>query len=275
MWNFSGCNIINPDEPIPYYITIDSFDVQSTNPGYHGSVSENISDAWVYVNNFNVGNFQLPATIPIVLEDDSASVSVFGGIKNNGQSASRRRYPFYEPYGVQLGQSNTTQHIIPKIKYRDSMDFKLVEDFETGNSFVPYTTASPDTGLDRTNDPAYLFEGANSGLIFLDGIRRDSRVITVQNFQFNQGKEAYMELDYKCDIPFTVQIQLVTSASSVIVLDLLSIKARTDWNKIYINLTEIGNTYLGSTVNFMLRTNLTPGQTSGYVSIDNLKIISQ
>ncbi len=274
-FSFYSCNIINPDEPIPSYIKIDSFSIASTNPAYHGSVSDNITDAWVYVNSFNVGNFQLPATIPVLFEEgaDSADIVIFGGIKNNGRSLSRRRYPFYVPYTGQLVKSTQTQNIVPVIQYRDSLNFLLKEDFETGNSFVPYN--SPDTSMARTSLAPYLFEGSSSGLIYFDGIHRDAQVITVQQFQFSQNLESYLEVDYKCDIPFTLELQLVTPSSAVIVVDYLSVKASDDWNKIYINLTDIATNYFGSKVNFIIKAGLTPGQKSGFVAIDNFKIISQ
>jgi len=271
---FTSCNIINPDEPVPQYIHIDSFQVVSYDDSYHGSVSKNITEAWVYVDNFNVGNFQLPADIPVVVEgEDSVRLSIAAGIKVDGRSLSRRRYPFYTRYNQLLAKSATKQTIIPTIEYRGGQDFKLIEDFENGNSFIPYT--SPDTGLARTSLPQYVNDGANGGLIFLDGTNRTARVTTVQDFSFVSNKESFLELDYKCDIPFTVEVQLVTLGSTVIITDLLSINIREDWNKIYINLTEIGQNYAGSKVNFILKAGLTPGQTSGFVAVDNFKIISQ
>ncbi len=271
---FSACNIINPEEPVPQYIHIDSFQVISYDDSYHGSVSKNITEAWVYVNNFNVGNFQLPADIPIVIEgEDSARLSIAAGIKVDGRSLSRRRYPFYTRYNQFLAKEAGKQTIIPTIEYRADQNFKLIENFENGNSFTPYT--SPDTGLDRTSLPQYVRDGGHGGLIFLDGVKRNARVSTIQDFSFLPNKESFLELDYKCDIPFTVEVQLVTPGNTVIVTDLLSINIREEWNKIYINLTEIGKNYANSKVNFILKAGLTPGQTSGFVAVDNFKIISQ
>ena len=273
IFNFYSCNIINPDEPLPNYITIDSFDLVSTDPNFHGSVSENISDVWVYVDNHNAGNFQLPATIPILIDQDSVDLLIFAGIKNNGQSLSRRRYPFYVPYTQRLGKSLAPQNIIPKIEYRTNANFLLNEDFENGNSFIPYT--SPDTGLDRSNLSQYVFEGSYSGLIYLDGTNRGARVITAQNFAIPSNKESYLEIDYKSDIPFSVELQLLTNTNSVLVSTLLNIKTRIDWNKIYINLTDIGSLYPGNKVNIILRTALSPDKSTGFVAVDNIKVVTQ
>jgi len=109
----------------------------------------------------------------------------------------------------------------------------------------------------------------------LDGIERIARVITVQDFELNQNIESYLELDYKCDMPFDIEMQLQTPSNAIVVVDLLSIRASTEWNKIYINLTDDAKFYSGSKINFILTANLTPGQSNGFVSIDNLKIITQ
>ncbi len=273
IWNFSSCNIINPDEPLPSYITIDSFDLISTDMNYHGSVSTNIKDVWVNINTRNIGVFQLPATIPVLMEGDSVDVTFFAGIEPNGQALQRRRYIFYEPYSQKIKRSTTTQKISPKIQYRDGLNFLLNENFENGNSFIPYT--NPDTGLDRSNLAPYVFEGAFSGLIFLDGTNRGSRVITTQSFEIPKNQETFLEMDYKSDVEFAVEVQVVTNTSSVVVSTLLNIRARSEWNKIYINLTEIGTLYPGNKVNFILKTALSPNQTTGFVAVDNIKVVTQ
>lgn len=271
-----SCNIINPDEPIPTYIRIDSFSVNSVDPSTHGSVSENISDAWVYVNNQNIGNFQLPAMVPVILEEgtDSADLSIFGGIKVNGFSFNRRRYIFYQPYSGRLAyKPGETQNLIPEIQYRSSNKYPLIEDFESGNAFV--ASSNTDTSITRTTDAQYLFEGANSGLIYLDALNKSSSSVTSQSFVLPSDKESFIEIDYKGDLPLTIDVQLSATNSPTIIFELLSLNARSDWNKIYINLTDIGTGYPGAKVNFILRTALPVSQNTGFVAIDNLKVLTQ
>lgn len=272
-FGFTSCNIINPAEPIPTYIRIDSMDLVSVDPSVHGSVSEKITDAWVYVDNHNVGNFELPANIPVLLENDSAEIAIYAGIKSNGQDFFRRRYVFYEPHIQRIGKSLETQKIIPQIQYRTGLTFRMDEDFENGNSFLPYF--GPDTTIKRTSDPNYVFEGTGSGLIWLTNTERGARSITTQEFTLPTDRESFLEMDYKNNIIFTLEVQIVTFTNTVIVTDLLNMNIREDWNKIYINLTEVATTYPGSKVNFILKAFLTPGQTAGFVAIDNFKILSQ
>lgn len=277
-FSLGSCNIINPDEPIPTFIKIDSFNVLSVAPATHGSVSENISDAWVYVNSENIGNFQLPATVPVILEEgtDSADISIYAGIKVDGFSFNRRRYIFFEPYKTRLAYlQGQTQNWTPEVTYRTTNNYELLEDFESGNAFE--ASANTDTSITRTTDPAYLFEGTNSGLVYLDATHKSSNSVTTQSFILPSGnvKQSFMELDYKNDVPFTIEVQLSFPNSPTLIFELLSLNSRTDWNKVYINLTDLANGYPGRSINFIIRTSLPVSQNTGFVSIDNLKIITQ
>ncbi len=270
----SSCNIINPDEQIPTYVKIDSITVASLDPVAHGSVSSNITDVWVYVNNSNIGNFELPAEIPILLDIDSANVSFYAGIKVDGQSFLRRRYIFYTPYsGLIKRLPGKIQSISPRVEYRPSNVYHLIVDFENGNSFVSYSTT--DTSIARMNIPPYVYEGAFSGLIALSGAKRTSQSITTQTFKLPSNRESFVELDYKNDIPFTIEVQLSAPNAPVVVTELLSINTRMDWNKIYINLTNIAVNYPNSNISLIFKTALSPSQNEGFVAIDNVKIISQ
>lgn len=273
---YGSCNIINPDEPIPTFIQIDSFNLRSVDPAKHGSISDNITDAWVYINGSNVGNFQLPATVPFILEEgaDSADVSIYGGIKVNGFSSSRRRYIFYEPYsGRVASQPGKTENITPPIQYRSTNNYELIEGFETGNSFV--ATDNSDTSITKTTDPLYIKDGSNAGLIYLDGVNKSSSSVTVQNFSLPSDRESFMELDYKGDLPFTIDAQVSFPGTPTIIFEVLSLNIREDWNKVYITLTDIGTTLPGRNVNFIIKTSLPVSQNTGFVAIDNLKIITQ
>ena len=55
----------------------------------------NITDAWVTMDGINLGVFELPAQIPI-LDEGEHNFRISPGIKENGMSATRMIYPFYE-----------------------------------------------------------------------------------------------------------------------------------------------------------------------------------
>ena len=89
----ASCNIINPSESEPAYLTINNITLQANSS--EGGNTHNIKDAWVYVNSQLVGIYQMPATFP-VLEEGEQVVEVFAGIKVNGITDYPDAYTFYE-----------------------------------------------------------------------------------------------------------------------------------------------------------------------------------
>src|ERR1043165_596911 len=92
-----GCNMINPDERIPTYIHIDSFKFINDNPGLTGSSSHDIKSVWAFIDGQTVGVFDLPATIPVLL-DKTGELKLAPGIDNQGLTTYQELYPFYTIY---------------------------------------------------------------------------------------------------------------------------------------------------------------------------------
>ena len=84
---FTACEVINPDEDIPSFISINEF--EHTEVG-----TAKIVDAWVYIDNDLQGIYPLPNIIP-VLKNGEQKRYIAPGIKENGISATRTNYPFY------------------------------------------------------------------------------------------------------------------------------------------------------------------------------------
>ena len=107
----SSCNIINPAEPVPAYLHVDSFSVK-TDPLTQGSSSHRIVDAWVFVDGNIVGAFEMPVNVP-VLSAGMHKVTVRPGILVNGIAATRSIYPFYSGYdtvmNLESAKINTAQ----------------------------------------------------------------------------------------------------------------------------------------------------------------------
>ena len=103
VFNFS-CQIIDRPEKAPSFIQIDDFQFSISNNN-QGTSSEKITDAWIYLNGNLEGAYELPATIPLHYEGIQ-ELSIYPGIKRNGISADRKKYPFYT-------QFDTTINLIP------------------------------------------------------------------------------------------------------------------------------------------------------------------
>ena len=269
---FSACNIVNPAESIPTYIQIDSVTLQSVVPEKHGSVSHKISDVWVYYNLQLLGAFELPAKVPVIA-NGKGQLQILAGIWDNGLSGTRVKYPFYTvdtfSFTAQPGKSIA---YTPTFRYRtaDQPIIKyFVENFEQGNSFMPL---AGDTSLVRTNNLNEVFEGTWSGKMYMRDTDATAQCITSQAFSIPPSKEAYLELNYKNDVPFDVRMEVFWNGSTIR-SDIISLRERSTWNKAYLRLGGFASTYQNGQFKFYIRSSLPAGRTDGTILIDNFKVI--
>ena len=230
IWIGSGCNIINPEEDIPAYIYIDSFNL-TTVATEEGSDAHNITDAWIAVDDNLIGAFELPATVP-VLANGTSKISIFAGIKENGISSIRLRYPFYTLYSTTKNLTPATiDTIIPSIEYVNNAEFPLIENFENGNDFI---------GMNTTTDPAKVFEGSRSGRVLLDDANDSLIAVSSSYFLPKDGRQVWLEMNYKNSHDFLVYVRTVNFTSGAQNLNyLITITPQPAWNKIYLNLTSV------------------------------------
>ena len=234
----TACDIINPDEEIPAYVTVEPFEF--TTGSDQGSDSEKIVDAWVFVGTSFFGNFTLPATFP-VLETGEQELILFPGIKDNGISSTPDIYTLYKDFRTTVDlQPNQDVTISPSTSYEDNAVFKLVEGFEgSSQAFREYTNVGDSVPVEIIQ--AESFEGNGSGRIRLNLDRPTIDVGTPQFLEFpSAGLAAYVELDYKTEIPFAMYIRAYDAFGSQIYQDELlhTVSASDEWNKIYFNFTD-------------------------------------
>lgn len=267
-----ACNIVNPSESIPTYITLDSATVSSVLPEKHGSVSHKITDVWVYYNLQLLGAFELPAKVP-VLANGKGQIQILAGIWDNGLSGTRIKYPFYTvdtfSFNASPGKSISYQ---PKFLYRTADQPPIryaIENFEQGNSFMPL---AGDTSLTRTNALNEVYEGTWSGKMYMRDTDATAQCITSQEYPLPPSKEAYLELNYKNDVPFDVRLEVLWNGSTIR-SDIISLRERASWNKVYLRLGGFSSTYQNGKFKFYLRSSLPSGKTEGTILIDNFKVI--
>jgi hypothetical protein len=229
--SFSSCSKDQLAAQIPAYIVIDHFSL-TTNYLTQGSESENITDAWVYINDDLIGVYTLPAEIP-VLAEGSRDLKIYAGVKENGIGSTRVRYLLYTFYNEDVTfVSGETLTINPEITYNSSAQFAWLEDFE--NASLPFTyDANSDTIINKST--SNIFEGAFSGKVSLTSSMNFFEMYT-PNFNTlpTNGLPVTLEFDYKTNETMLVGIYADTEQ-----LSLVFINPTDDWNKIYINLTTI------------------------------------
>jgi hypothetical protein len=276
LFGFSRCEIINPSEDIPSYIRVDSF-ILENNPSIlnEGTLSENITDVWVYIDNQAIGAFELPAIFPVLLTGEH-EISFFPGIKISGISNARGIYPYLKAstFNASL-YPDSIINLTPKAvtQYHDETVFEFIEDFEDPGIVFEKGTSS-DTGIYRTSDPQELFEGSYSGIIEMDPNRPNVEVSTVTAYDLPQGYySVFLELNYKCNHEFIVGLY-ANSFTNVIKQDILIINRTDKWKKIYVNLTATVSRYsTAEDYTIYLRAQKLDDVAEPKILVDNIKLV--
>jgi hypothetical protein len=270
-----SCNKTDPDSLVPSFIRIDSIKLVS-NPDLvyvQGSLSHNITDAWVYIDEQLIGAFELPAKFPVLM-DGNHTLKVRAGIKINGISGTRTDYPFYESYTREINLVKDTVLVVsPVVKYKDITVFDWVEDFEDGFSSLVKSTRS-DTLVMVTSELGDVFEGVYSGIIYMDGIRILFEALTQEAYALPQtGEDIYMEMNFKTNNNLTVGI-FANEYSQAVQSAVLIVNKTDSWKKIYINLTNAINNYPSALdYNVFIGALKQDDVAEPVILIDNLKLI--
>jgi hypothetical protein len=271
-----GCVKNNPD---PSWLRINEWTLMSNEElsGAEGELTENISEAWIYLDEKPLGVFQVPCKIPI-LKSGLSNIKIFPAIKNNGISATKKIYPFMEVFEVQQElRQNDTLILNPKTKYKTITNFKIY-DFEQTNTLLEddpnYSLAKVQFG----NIDLQSFNGNYYAKVILN--QKDSvwKAYTTEQMLFTKGKEVYLEIDYYNSNSMLTGLIFVNNDGSVTNHPNIQLNAQNEsnlsWKKIYIDLKELiasapnGSNYLQSFQAF-----LNQGKTSSEVRFDNVKII--
>lgn len=272
---FSGCIKNNPD---PSWLEITAWSLEA-NPNSQyptGELTQNFTNAWVYVNDQPVGVFELPVRLPLLVDGD-AKVTLFPAVLNNGISATKKIYPFVESYSTNVTLTkNATSVVNPTTRYISYTRF-WIEDFEEASIKIT-DDASSIASLTSSGDPSIIqpFNNSKFGRISLDGTE-NKWVAFTDDLQLPKAAEVYLELDYHntnsvltgvlgigvTGVQENPNIQLNPQATSEV-----------KWKKIYIDLREIvSNSPNAGYFKVSFQSILDEGLTTGEVNIDNVKLV--
>ncbi|MBA3829854.1 MAG: hypothetical protein H0X33_13020 [Taibaiella sp.] len=275
MW--SGCNTINPTEPVPTYVHIDSFSFKPLTTMNTGGNTHNITCAWVYYNGNVIGVFDLPVTVPVITSGTTGTLTIAPGIQVNGISSNQIIYPSYT-YDTMALATNPGQMVTytPKTQYRSNTSFLQIDDFENGNDFVKFTG---DSALIRITDKSLVLDGSASAYIYLKS--PDTACENICNVRFSYPTQTgYIEVDYKSTMPFAVGVEDYTASNSPTASYYIGGANPTSGvqKKIYFSLaTPLGifqNGVPGGFFSLLIRAELPAGQANGYVIIDDIKVVT-
>jgi hypothetical protein len=254
---------------VPYFLHVDSLSVANVDYSIHGSVNSKITDIWVYSDNTLIGAYVLPANIPIINNTDK-KVTIWGGISENGIDNRRMEYPFYTFNTYDLNwPSGTYKTLQPELKYRTNTKLLIHEDFEAGTNFETQNNSAVINSISNSEK----LEGISSGIVYLDELNPQMDILIQKELILFTNQTYFLELNYKSDVPFEVDLIGITNTGSTINA-LGGVNAKTNWNKIYFNVTNLVNSVHANKYKLNIRSILPTGKTNAFVMLDNIKLLS-
>jgi hypothetical protein len=240
---FSSCEIINPSEEIPSYISVDTIVLSVTDP-YQGSSAHNITDCWLYVNNKLIGVFEVPFTVP-VLESGMQNIQIEPGIKDSGGDAARVIYPMmYGYYTDTVLEEKGVVKLKPVFTYRPAT-FDLTEDFEDIGIEFEISDQS-DTTISLVSG-ANAFEG-KSMYFCVDDDRQNFECRSSQLFEIEKNGAAYLEINFKSNDYFNFGLfskEYTGSTVTEVRKHVYAFNPTDEWKKVYIDLNYFVNNVTG------------------------------
>lgn len=267
---------------IPSYVEISDFDYIENNsqmiPHPNSYESTKITDAWVTMNGQIIGNFEIPCKIPI-LSQGAHSFDISPGIKVNGISGTRIKYPFYKKYQteIMLNMDESVQ-ISPKTTYKTdpndpttpSFRFEQTGTFEQAGTIFEPSSISDTTAIIQNE---VVFQGQYSAAIYLDSTNTYFDVRTnpeLDSLIFNTN--TFLELDFKSNIDFNVGLVIINDIEEK--QELIQLYATDEWKKIYLDLKPLinmGNS--ASKFKIYFEGTYNANEINNNVYLDNLKLV--
>ena len=281
---FLSCN---PKMEVPSYLYIENVDVITTYE-QEGTASFKTPDIWVTVNGTGIGAYQLPALVP-VLANENTEIFLEAGIKLNGRTEWRPKYPLFtlhkETVHLEKGKIDTISAVF---RYLDYVKFALMENFESAG--LKFHSVNGGAELKKTQDTSLLFHYRNepnnfSGIIELPAA--DSiyffEIQTTSPLQLNakSADMCFVELNFCFDYNVEIGIYCHFPASSsmktlqIPIANIIGRENNTEWNKIYINLTdEMADVKVSSMTHFDIYMKCgIPKNKKAKFLFDNIKVV--
>lgn len=269
-----------PEDITPSWLVISSIEL-STDEAKEGVNSSNITDAWVFMDGQPLGVFSLPARIPILAEGQHDFI-IYAGIKDNGISASRLRYPFYKRYEVNLQLTKGEElTIAPTVTYASNVQFELLEGFESLGIRFKSDTAVSDTSMNvigKSQYPDLVNYGNSCAVVALSETNATYMGSTSADFNLPQNEPVYVEMDYLNDNTISLGVIAKNVFGSVQYPPLVTVNAQSPpdwkWKKIYINVTGNVNFDRDATGHgIYLISHLDDAATAASIYLDNIKVV--
>lgn len=248
-----------PNDGIPFYLRIDSVSVAGGN-------THHITDVWAEANATQLGAYELPCNFP-VLEENEVRMVLNAGIEESGRQDARVNYPFYLADTFTLTAVRGEKYSrSPVFQYKSGAQFAVNENFEAGNGF---------SGFNRITIPldTNILYGNACGKVSVSAIDSNREAKQINAVTLPAGQEVWLEVDYKCEVPFYIGFYANYTGTSSLRTEVLFVTAHPTWNKLYVKLSYLIGTYRADSYQFYFEALRPYGSIGGSVYVDNVKVV--
>jgi hypothetical protein len=268
---FISCKKSNLKAPVSAFMVVNNPTINTTS-STQGSNSSKITDIWYYVDDDFKGAFPVGGIMPIIGEGNH-KITFFAGIKNNGISATRVPYDFYQPQTIyQNFEPGVTYTFSPEFNYATYAIFpaQALENFDSTLG-VKYLSIGANPYY-LISDPLKVYGGTGKSVfITMTDINPDAILKTTTSMYLPAGgTSVYLELNYKCNQPFNIGIIGGSSDERLVV----TANESDEWNKIYVKLTDAVST--APTYSYYdVIIKATKTVSSPEIYLDNIKLVTR
>lgn len=284
----SSCQTSKYETTRPVFVKIPEIRLEDNPQVEEGSLHNSISMVWIRLNGEVVGAFELPATVPLLLDDGNNDLEFFSGIKLNGVSSQRVIYDYYEAINKTISFNSAIERPVDTVvfndlqtQYSEIATINLLENFDDAGLSLT-ATAQSDTGIYKVSDSSLVFRdpehpGQNNGkagVIYTDEKNDRARIVSAQSLELpTNGSDVYVELTYRCNQPFYVGL-MADLPGQTTERPVVRVNTKNEWNKIYINLvTELSALSGADNFKLLLSVNDDKDGEPAAIYVDNIKIV--
>lgn len=269
------CDVINPEEEIPSYLHIESFEIEENTLVEEGSLRSKIVAAQVLVNNVGVGVIPIPGTIPVFATGD-AVITLDPMIQENGANDLLSLYPFFTRVTMNanfaIGEETT---INPKSTYISNATI-LRGDFNGSNVFfVEDVDGNPETKVEITQIGGQAGEGGVGKIVLTEENPIFTGATNVNApYDISEASRIWLEIQYKTDVPMLFGL-LDRTDGDTFDYDEYGVAIKTEWNTLYFNLLDLIRSQQIERFQLSLRANYVVGSEleEAQVLLDNIKLV--
>lgn len=271
---WSGCDLINPEEQLPSIVEVTGIELETQ--VNEGSSNHKITEVWVFDSTKFLGVYPVQTVIPILTGKASTLFRFYPGIRNNGVLDDAIIYPMYTYHEQRLPTTPGASSVVnPVFRYKNEVQFSLLEDFESQNEFSVNLDTNVFTALIRsTSEP---FEGAFSGEVTLTA---DGNFIEVTHAVSltdlpTDGTPTYLEFQYQTDVPLEVGLLGIPLNGMSFKNYFYQAKPTETWNMLYLELGQLLKESGLPAYKVLFRAMYPPNSTASELKIklDNIKVV--